>query len=125
MLLPLNQLVRSMKSTKNHQNSKKKGKRKMSFVAVADVEKRNKWSSYDVRVFCCERDFYTCGDCRVYSRMLKFVDTHEPTRKNVELVAIDIISHSDSRYSIFEDGDVDCIANEIWEKVVYTVGIDY
>ncbi len=76
-----------------------------------------KWTSYDVMNWCIENKMYTCGDCRQYDRMLDFVRNNEPTARNVELVAIDIISHSDI-YSIFRDGDIDYIANELWNKVV-------
>lgn len=95
------------------------------FEQVMELKIENKWNSYDIRNYCINRDFYTCGNTRQYSEMLKFVDTHEPTAKNVELVAIDIISHSSSLYSIFHDGDIDAIANEIWNQVVYTTGLDY
>lgn len=76
-----------------------------------------KWTSYDVMNWCIENNMYTHGDCRAYDRMLDFVRNNDPTEKTVELVAIDIISHS-SIYSIFRDGDIDYIANELWNKVV-------
>lgn len=84
----------------------------------------NKWTPYDMRNYCINRNFYTRGDNEAYSSMLDFVRENDPTYKNVELVAIDIISHSD-RYSIFSEGDVDFIANEIWNDVVYTMDLDY
>ena len=75
------------------------------------------WTSYDVMRWCIKNNMYTCGDSRAYNRMLGFVSGHEPTEKNVELVAIDIVSNSD-KYSIFTDGDVDFVANELWTKVI-------
>lgn len=93
-------------------------------MQMLEMEKKIKWDSYQMRCYCMNRDFYTCGNNRQYEEMLRFVDTHEPTEKNVELVAIDIISHSSSLYSIFHDGDIDAIANEIWNEVVYIMGID-
>ena len=52
--------------------------------------------------------------------MLYFVAMNKPTKRNVELVAIDIIAHSD-RYSNFDEGDIKYIASEIWNDVVYSV----
>lgn len=81
------------------------------------LDKSPRWDSSSIRLFCIAGNYYTCGSNEQYAEMMKFVDSHEPTAHNVELVAIDIISHS-TRYSIFNDGDVDYMSNEIWNKVV-------
>lgn len=91
---------------------------------LVEMEKKCVWTAYDVRCYCVNRNFYTRGDNDAYGKMLDFVRDNPPTARNVELVAIDIISHSSSLYSIFHDGDIDAIANEIWNDVVYTTGID-
>lgn len=81
------------------------------------LDKTPWWNSSSIRLFCIAGNYYTCGSNQQYGEMMQFVDTHEPTAHNVELVAIDIISHS-TRYSIFHEGDVDFMSNEIWNKVV-------
>lgn len=82
------------------------------------LEQRCTWNMYDMRNYCIRHDYYTNGDNKAYSTMLNFVEDNEPTAKNVELVAIDIITHSDKIYSIFRDGDIDYITCEIWNEVI-------
>lgn len=53
-----------------------------------------KWDSERVRQLCIDEDFYTCGNNAEYSEMLDFVDTHEPTKGNVIVVANNIFCHS-------------------------------
>lgn len=81
------------------------------------IDRSPRWSDSALRRFCIEHDFYTCGDNRMYGNMLRFVEENEPTDQNVRMVAIDIIAHSE-KYDIYEDGDIDFIADRIWTEVV-------
>lgn len=56
---------------------------------------RNKmWSAGRVRQACIGNDLYTRGDNEAYSKMLGFVDNHEPTTEAMYRVAKDIADHS-------------------------------
>lgn len=56
----------------------------------------NKWSALEVRQACIDNRWYTRGDNAAYSLMLEFVDSNEPTVKNIHLVATDIMLHSNT-----------------------------
>ena len=75
------------------------------------------WSSWDVRNFCVNHDYYTCGDIMHYTTMLNFVASHKPLNKNIELVALDIVANSDGK-SIFNKGDIAEVKNYLWLEVV-------
>lgn len=62
---------------------------------IYDIEdRRRRWTSTDVRMFCIREDLFTRGDNQNYSSLLRFVDTHEPTEDNVLLVAAMILVNS-------------------------------
>ena len=82
------------------------------------LEQRVSWTACDVRAYCIKNDFYTRGDNQSYGAMLEFVDENDPTDRSVRLVAMDIITHSAKSYSFFDEGDVECIASDIWNNVV-------
>ena len=52
------------------------------------------WTTYDIRKMCIQNEFYTCGTNEQYSKLMKFVEIHEPTTEAIEWVAKDIIKHS-------------------------------
>lgn len=59
------------------------------------IKELKSWDSYGIRDFCIRHEFYTCGDCKAYEKMLAFVDAKEPTTANLYKVAIDIMDHTD------------------------------
>lgn len=58
------------------------------------VTRNRMWYSDDVRRACIRNDLYTRGDNEAYSKMLEFIDKHEPTTKAMYLAAVDIAEHS-------------------------------
>lgn len=70
---------------------------------MANYTERKTWSASAVRSMCIRMERYTRGDCEAYSKMLEFVDTHEPTIENIEQVAWDIVRHSDMTAYGMED----------------------
>ena len=49
----------------------------------------------DVRTFCINHNYYTRGDNRAYQTMLDYVYDNKPTTEAIEIVARDILKHSD------------------------------
>ena len=46
---------------------------------------------------CIDNDFYTCGDCEEYDRMLTYANNvKRATTKEIEKIATDIKEHSDT-----------------------------
>lgn len=70
---------------------------------MANYKETRTWRAEDVRSMCIRMDRYTRGDNEAYSKMLGFVDTHEPTIDNLEQVAWDIVMHSDMSAYGMED----------------------
>lgn len=58
-------------------------------------------SMYDVRKACITYDWYTCGDCEEYDKMLNYVNNIDvATLDEIETIATDIKEHSDTNYEI-------------------------
>ena len=56
-----------------------------------------------VRNVCIEKDWYTCGTCEQYARMLRAADLVQgEDLKHIESIARDIYSHSDI-YTMYGD----------------------
>lgn len=58
-------------------------------------------SMYDVRQACITYNWYTCGDCEEYDKMLTYVNNIDvATLDEIETIATDIKEHSDTDYEI-------------------------
>ena len=84
-------------------------------IPEPDITVEVKWSSSDIRDMCINNNWYTAGDIRAYSKMLKYVEKSEPTKLNIYNVAKDILEHSDD-----PELYVEAIMFEIGNKVVKT-----
>lgn len=58
------------------------------------ITSKRMWSATGVRSACISNDLYTRGDNEAYSKMLGFVDGHQPTTEAIYRVAKDIADHS-------------------------------
>lgn len=65
-------------------------------IKMKTLTQKKHWNSDDVRRACIHNGWYTRGDNKAYYEMLEYVDTHEPTKENVYIVAMDINEHSRS-----------------------------
>ena len=76
---------------------------------------RRRWSASDVRAMCIRYGRYTNGTCGEYDKMLDFVANNEPTITNIEIVAEDIVRHSEmDKYGILDfDELVDVVMFDI------------
>lgn len=62
---------------------------------IPSITIEQRWSRDDVRRTCIEQNWYTCGDCGAYDKMLDMVETSTPTTENIYRVAKDICDHSE------------------------------
>ena len=53
------------------------------------------WSMTDIMDMCIRHNFYTDGDICAYSKMLGYVDEHEPSPEVIYIVAGDIMEYTD------------------------------
>ena len=62
-----------------------------------------KISINNLRRICIEYDFYICGDCEKYSKILCYANELENiTTDELETIATDIKNHSDTDYEVKE-----------------------
>ena len=66
----------------------------METTTIPAIKKIEYWSPNAVQDFCIKCNMYTCGTNREYSEMFDFIRTHEPTTKNLYIVADNILKHS-------------------------------
>lgn len=59
------------------------------------ITEMRQWNSSDVIQMCIKHDWYTCGTCAEYEKMLDFVRDNSYSLKNAYYVARDIARHSD------------------------------
>ena len=62
---------------------------------IPDITIEQRWHRDDVRRTCIEQNWYTCGDCEAYEKMLDMVEHTTPTTENIYRVAKDICDHSE------------------------------
>lgn len=78
-----------------------------------DITETRKWDAGGIMNLCMRRDWYTAGDVRSYSKMLEYVNDHNPTPNHIHWVAEDILNHTD------EDGlYIEAVMYEIANNVV-------
>ena len=53
-------------------------------------------SSEDLRLLCIKKNWYTCGDCEDYDKLLKMPDGKNITTNIIIKIATDIYEHSDN-----------------------------
>ena len=78
------------------------------------IREENTWHAADVRAFCIDHNYYTCGDCDAYANMLDMVSNLPVTPENLYKVAFDILVHSG------RDNTVENIMFQIRREVVLT-----
>lgn len=61
---------------------------------IPDITIERMWDMSSVRRVCIEQNWYTCGDCEAYEKMLWTVEEMEPTTENIYRIAKDICEHS-------------------------------
>lgn len=59
------------------------------------IAEMKRWSSSEVMQACIRHDYYTCGTCAEYEKMLDFVRDNSYSLEGLYYVARDIARHSD------------------------------
>lgn len=81
-----------------------------------EVTEMKRWSYSGVRSVCIDRNYYTCGDCAAYEKMLDFVRENGYSLDGLYHVAKDIAKHSDLTTYGYEKGST---CTEVIESIMY------
>lgn len=87
-----------------------------------EIKKSRAWSAMDVRSMCIRENFYTCGDCTAYMKMLDYVEEHkkDPEDMDIYLVANDILNHTSRELEQTVENIMFLLANDVI-RYFYTV----
>ena len=68
----------------------------------------------DVRNMCIRENFYTCGNCEEYNKMLDYVFNHKnPELTDIYNVAKDILEHTDKELQQTIENIMFILANDV------------
>ena len=83
------------------------------------ITEMKQWSSSDVMQVCIKHNYYTCGTCGEYEKMLDFVRDNSYNLKNAYYVARDIARHSDLTTYGYKEGSTE---PEVIESILWAIG---